>query len=145
MRDMYDDFVSIELKEEALDSAQVSTYCSVENVGAFVLFEGIVRFETTDDPVEYLDFEAYIPMAEKELRKISQELFEKWDIKRVAIHHRLGRVLPGELAVIIGVGAKHRKAAFEACAFAIDTLKERVPIWKKQVHKSGEFWVSAHP
>lgn len=142
---MHDDLVSIELKEEALDSALVSTHCRVENVGAFVLFEGIVRFENADDPVEFLDFEAYRPMAEKELRKISQELFEKWDIKRVAIHHRIGRVFPGELAVIIGVGAKHRKAAFEACAFAIDTLKERVPIWKKQVHKSGEFWVSAHP
>ncbi|MFT4523157.1 MAG: molybdopterin synthase catalytic subunit, partial [Bacteroidia bacterium] len=95
--------------------------------------------------VENLFFEAYEPMAIKELQRIADAILAEFDVKRVAIHHRLGTALVGETAVIIGVSAPHRDAAFKACQFAIDTLKKSVPIWKKEYFADGGVWVSPNP
>ena len=84
-------------------------------------------------------------MAIKELDKIADTIFEKWPVKKLAIHHRVGNLEIGEVAVAIAISCPHRKNAFEACAYAIDTLKETVPIWKKEIFEDGEVWVSAHP
>lgn len=84
-------------------------------------------------------------MAIKELQKISTEARQQFKIQNIVIHHRVGLLEVGDIAVIIGVSAAHRDAAFQACRYAIDTLKETVPIWKKEIFTDGEVWVSAHP
>ena len=92
-----------------------------------------------------LEFSTYKPMAIKEMQKIAEATLEKFDVQRIAIHHAEGLLQIGDIPVIITASAKHRKAAFEACEFAIDTLKESVPIWKKEYFEDGEVWVNAHP
>ena len=92
-----------------------------------------------------LEFEAYAPMALSEMQKIANTVLEKWPVLKIAIHHRIGDLRIGEIPVIIAISAAHRQAAFEACQFCIDTLKETVPIWKKEIFDNGEVWVSAHP
>ena len=84
-------------------------------------------------------------MAIKEMQQIAEIAIKKFAIKKIAIHHAEGMLQIGDIPVIITVGAPHRKAAFEACEFAIDTLKETVPIWKKEYFSDGEVWVNAHP
>ena len=84
-------------------------------------------------------------MAIKEMEKIGQRASEKWPVQAIAIHHREGVLQIGEIAVVIAVACPHRKNAFAACQFAIDTLKETVPIWKKEIFEDGEVWVAAHP
>jgi molybdopterin synthase catalytic subunit len=88
----------------------------------------------------YLDYEAYEPMALAKMREIGARLYEKYRIHRVAIVHRLGRLEIGETSVFIAVSAPHRAAAFDACRFAIDTLKRTVPIWKKEYFEDGAVW-----
>ena len=92
-----------------------------------------------------LEFEAYAPMAISEMTKIAAEVEQRWQAHHVVIHHRVGSLAIGDIAVIIAVSTPHRKAAFEACQYAIDTLKETVPIWKKEIFEDGEVWVAAHP
>lgn len=113
--------------------------------GGECIFVGTVRNMTKGEEVTKLVFEAYEPMALKEMTKIADAALEKFAVSSVVIHHRTGELGIGEIPVIIAVGAPHRDAAFEACRFAIDTLKETVPIWKKEFLESGEVWVSAHP
>lgn len=113
--------------------------------GGIDVFIGTVRNKTKGKDVVRLDFEAYPPMAVSEMRKIAEKACEKWPIQKMAIHHRVGTLNITEIAVIIAVSTPHRKAAFEACQFAIDTLKETVPIWKKEIFEDGEVWVAAHP
>jgi len=84
-------------------------------------------------------------MALSEFNKIAQQAFEKWPAQKIAIHHRVGILQIGEIPVIIAVAAAHRDAAFEACRYIIDTLKQTVPIWKKEIFEDGEVWVAAHP
>lgn len=113
--------------------------------GGTAIFVGTVRNQTKGKKVVRLDFEAYEPMAVKEMHKIANKVTERWDAIHVAIHHRVGSLQIGEIPVIIAVSTPHRKAAFEACQYAIDTLKETVPIWKKEYFEDGEVWVAAHP
>jgi molybdopterin synthase catalytic subunit len=112
--------------------------------GAVDVFVGTVRNSTNGKAVLYLEFEAYKSMATRELERIAGTLHERWDARAAALHHRVGRVEVGGVAVIIAVATPHRAASFEACRFAIDTLKERVPIWKKEVFASGAVWVVPH-
>lgn len=114
-------------------------------VGGECHFIGTVRDNKDGEEVKYLFFEAYEPMAISELHKIASEAKNKFDITDLLIHHRLGKVEVGEIAVIIIATSAHRNAAFDACRFAIDTLKVTVPIWKKEVMNDGFVWVSAHP
>jgi molybdopterin synthase catalytic subunit len=113
--------------------------------GGIDIFIGTVRNATQGKPVVRLEFEAYEPMALSEMEKIAKQAAEKWPVQKVLIHHRTGILEVGEVPVIIAVSAAHRAAAFEACRYIIDTLKQTVPIWKKEVFEDGEVWVAAHP
>ena len=113
--------------------------------GGIDVFIGTVRDTTKGKTVVALDFEAYEPMALREMTKIAEVAISKWPVNHILIHHRTGRLLVGEIAVIIAVSAAHRGAAFDACRYAIDTLKETVPIWKKEQFEDGSVWVAAHP
>ena len=113
--------------------------------GGIDVFIGTVRNNTKGKPVTRLEFEAYEVMALREMEKIATTAFEKWPLQKVLIHHRTGVLQIGEIPVIIAVAAAHRGAAFDACRYIIDTLKQTVPIWKKEVFEDGEVWVAAHP
>jgi molybdopterin synthase catalytic subunit len=113
--------------------------------GGIDAFIGTVRNVTKGKPVIRLEFEAYEPMALAEMEKITKQAFEKWPLQKVLIHHRTGILEIGEIPVIIAVSAAHRAAAFDACRYIIDTLKQTVPIWKKEIFEDGEVWVAAHP
>ncbi len=117
---------------------------AVEDPGAggVVLFSGVVRNETGRRRVKFLEYEAHAPMAEAKLREIGATVRRRWPgVRRVAILHRVGRLEIGESSVLIAVSAAHRGEAFEACRYAIDTLKRTVPIWKKEHFEDGEVWV----
>jgi len=113
--------------------------------GGIALFVGTVRNKTKKKEVTLLDFSTYRPMAIKEMEKIATATLEKHDILKIAIHHAEGELKIGQIPVIIAVSSPHRKAAFEACEYAIDTLKETVPIWKKEHFIDGEVWVNSTP
>ena len=108
--------------------------------GAIVTFDGCVRNQSHGRRTLYLDYEAYDSMALAKMHEIAAEVHAKFPIDRVAIAHRLGRLEIGETSVFIAVSAPHRAAAFEACRFAIDTLKRSVPIWKKEYFEDGAVW-----
>ena len=112
-------------------------------IGAVVTFVGVVRGETDGREVRCLEYEAYPEMAEETLRQIGEEIRARWpSIRRVTIVHRVGRLEIGETAVVIALSAAHRPEMFDALHYAIDRLKEIVPIWKKEVWADGEEWVS---
>lgn len=113
--------------------------------GGINVFIGTVRNVTKEKKVTRLEFEAYEPMAISEMNKIAADVFKKWPVQKILIHHRTGVLLPGEVPVVIVVAAAHRDTAFIACRYIIDTLKQTVPIWKKEVFEDGEVWVAAHP
>ena len=113
--------------------------------GGIDVFIGTVRNATKGKKVIRLEFEAYEPMAIAEMEKIAKQAFEKWPVQKILIHHRTGILEVGEVPVVIAVSAAHRAAAFNACRYIIDTLKQTVPIWKKEFFEDGEVWVAAHP
>ncbi len=112
--------------------------------GAIVVMSGMVRNQTGGRPVESLEYQAYQPMALKVFEQIATEIRQKWvDVSRVVIHHRVGHLRVGEISVLVAVGCPHRREAFEACQYAIDTLKHTAPIWKKEHWSDGSSsWVS---
>jgi MoaE-MoaD fusion protein len=112
-----------------------------EAAGAIATFIGTTRVHSRDRTVRHLDYEAYEEMAEQVMAEIAGELKERYDLCEIAIHHRTGRVEIGEASVVIAVSAPHRQDALAACKDAIDTLKERVPLWKKEVYEGGEEWI----
>ncbi|MCE9666757.1 molybdenum cofactor biosynthesis protein MoaE [Myxococcus stipitatus] len=116
-----------------------------EAYGGLVTFGGSVRNETKGRRVLRLEYEAYAPMAEKKLAEIGAEAAAKWPGVRLAIVHRVGVLVPGELAVVIAAAAPHRKEAFRGCEYAIERLKQDVPIWKKEFFEDGEVWVGLGP
>jgi molybdopterin synthase catalytic subunit len=113
--------------------------------GGIDIFIGTVRNATKGKRVVRLEFEAYEQMALNEMKKIAEYTTTNWPVHKILIHHRTGSLQIGEIPVIIAVSAAHRAAAFEACRYAIDALKQTVPIWKKEVFEDGEVWVAAHP
>jgi len=137
--------IDIKVSAHPLSSQHCETFVSDHQAGGTALFIGTVRNQTQGKKVIRLAFEAYEPMARKEMQKIAGQVQRRWQALHVAIHHRVGVLDVGEVPVIIAVSAPHRKAAFEACQYAIDTLKETVPIWKKEIFEDGEVWVAAHP
>ena len=137
--------IDIQLKDSPLDTQQCIDLVASAGSGGLAVFIGTVRNQTKGKVVLRLDFEAYGPMAVSEMRKIAELAQKRWEVEKMAIHHRTGSLAIGEIAVIIAVSTPHRKAAFAACEFAIDTLKETVPIWKKEFFEDGEVWVAAHP
>ena len=137
--------IDILLTDQPLSKSKCESSVEDDSAGGHVIFIGTVRNHTSAKKVLFLDFEAYGPMAEKEMRKIAEKAIEEFDIMHLAIHHRTGKLEIGEIPVIIAVSAAHRKEAFKACEFCIDSLKETVPIWKKEHFEDGEIWVAAHP
>lgn len=113
--------------------------------GAALTFEGIVRNQTRGRKTLYLDYEAYELMAEKELESLATEALRRFEIRDVALVHRLGRLEIGETSVLVAVASAHRAAAFEACRWLIDTLKRTVPIWKKEYFEDGAVWADGEP
>lgn len=136
---------NIYITSDKLNSQACTEAVTYDGAGGIVVFVGTVRNATKGKAVVHLDFEAYEKMALKEMRKIADQAIERWNLHDMAIHHRTGVVPIGEEAVVIACSSAHRKEAFQACEYAIDTLKETVPIWKKEVFEDGEIWVSAHP
>ncbi|MEM9297500.1 MAG: molybdenum cofactor biosynthesis protein MoaE [Bacteroidota bacterium] len=137
--------IDIQIKKSALIEKECHDFVADPGAGGSVVFVGTVRNQTKGKVVQRLEFEAYEPMAVKEMQKIADTTMERWNAIKVSFHHRVGVLGIGDIAVIIAVSTPHRKAAFEACQNAIDTLKETVPIWKKEIFEDGEVWVAAHP
>jgi MoaE-MoaD fusion protein len=128
------------LVRDPIDPDALVRHVRAAKDGAVVTFDGCVRNESHGRPTLYLEYEAYESMALAKIREIASEIRKKFAIDGVAISHRLGRLEIGETSVFIAVSAPHRVAAFDACRFAIDTLKRTVPIWKKEYFADGAVW-----
>ncbi len=137
--------IDIQISENPLIEQSCLDFVKSDEVGGVVLFVGTVRNHTKGKRVIRLDFEAYKPMAISEMQKIAEQAIQQFKIHKIAIHHRVGTLKIGEIPVLIAVSSAHRGAAFDACEYAIDTLKETVPIWKKEIFEDGQVWVSATP
>jgi molybdopterin synthase catalytic subunit/molybdopterin converting factor small subunit len=112
-----------------------------DRAGAIATFTGTTRVQSRGHTVLHLDYEAYEEMAEQVMAEIAEELKGRYDLCEIAIHHRTGRVDIGEASVVIAVSAPHRQDALAACKEAIDSLKEQVPLWKKEAYEGGEEWI----
>jgi molybdopterin synthase catalytic subunit len=132
---------SFRLSADALSLDAVVDEVRSDRAGAIATFVGTTRVESRGRTVEHLDYEAYEGMAENVMAEIAAGLKERYDVCEIAIHHRTGRVEIGEASVVIAVSAPHRQDALAACKDAIDTLKEQVPLWKKEVYEGGEEWI----
>ena len=134
----------VKITRDPLDGAAVralvdeATYASD---GGVVTFEGVVRDHARGRNIRYLEYDAYPEMAEERMNAIAAEVGQRWQTDHVALVHRIGRLEIGECSVVVVVACPHRAEAFEACRYAIDTLKATVPIWKKEVAEDGEEWV----
>lgn len=131
----------IQIVEQAIVPERVVETVRKEEHGAVVTFAGTVRRTSLGRRVVYLEYETYRPMAEAKLGQIVDEIQRQWQLEDVAIVHRVGRMEVGEVALVIVVGAPHRREAFAACQYAVDRIKAIVPIWKKEVFEDGEVWV----
>jgi molybdopterin synthase catalytic subunit len=129
------------LTRHAIDNGQIIERLLRGEAGAVITFEGVVRNNTKGRRTRFLDYECYEPMAIKMMAEIGREIAAGYAIDRIAMVHRLGRMLIGETSVSIIVTAPHRKAAFEAALEGINRLKRLVPIWKKEHFEDGEVWV----
>jgi molybdopterin synthase catalytic subunit len=130
-----------EITTESLDIGAIARRVVPANCGATVTLDGYVRQFTKGRETLYLVYEAYEPMALKEMEKLIEKAREKFEIEHVGIAHRTGKLQIGETSVVIAVAAPHRRAAFEACEWLIKELKRTVPIWKKEVYRDGETWI----
>ncbi len=133
------------LSDGPIDVGKVVARVSGPGMGGIVTFIGAVRNRARGRDIRHLEYESYPEMAEREMQRIADEAAERWPGTRVAIAHRAGHLEIGDLAVVVVAAAPHRAEAFEACRYAIDTLKETVPIWKKEVATDGEYWVDDRP
>jgi len=129
------------LSDEPLSLDRVVDEVRDEQAGAIATFTGTTRIQSRGRSVTHLDYEAYEGMAERVMAEIAEGLQARYELSAVAIHHRVGRVGIGETSVVIAVSAPHRQDALAACKDAIDELKERVPLWKKEVYSDGEEWI----
>lgn len=130
---------------EVIDASKVFAELSHSHSGGICVFLGAVREFTDNEEVVSLEFETYKAMALKEMEKIALEATIKWKLNKVIIRHAVGAKQVEEPVVVVGASSAHRDACFEACRYLIDTLKQRVPIWKKEIFKNKSVWVSAHP
>ncbi|MHA7632529.1 molybdenum cofactor biosynthesis protein [Corallococcus sp. M7] len=128
-----------------LQLSEVVDAVASQGAGGLVTFSGAVRDQTKGRRVLRLEYEAYAPMAEAKLAEIGDEVARTWPGTRLAILHRVGTLVPGELAVVIAAASAHRKEAFLGCEYAIERLKQDVPIWKKEFFEDGEVWVGLGP
>jgi len=133
----------IEITDEPLDPEEITAKVRRDSNGAVVTFLGTTRDFTAGRTVLHLEYEAYRPMADSKLAEIVDEIRERWSIEDVAIAHRLGRLEIGDTSLIVAVASPHREAAFAACQYSVDRIKEMVPIWKKEFFEGGEVWVGS--
>ena len=129
------------LSDEPLSLDRVVAEVRSDEAGAIATFTGTTRVHSRGRSVTHLDYEAYEGMAEQVMEEIADALRARYELTAIAIHHRIGRVSIGETSVVIAVSAPHRQDALAACKDAIDELKERVPLWKKEVYEGGEEWI----
>jgi molybdopterin synthase catalytic subunit len=129
------------LSDEPLSLDRVVDEVRSDDAGAIATFTGTTRIQSRGRTVTHLEYEAYEGMAEKVMAELGESLASRYDLTAIAIHHRIGRVAIGETSVVIAVSAPHRGDALAACKDAIDELKERVPLWKKEVYEGGEEWI----
>ena len=123
-----------------IDSGAVEALVAQHENGAVCSFIGQVRLQSRGREVAYLEYNAYVPLAEKQMLRIAKDAEAQWRCD-VAIQHRIGRIELGEASVVVAVGSPHRAEAFAACRYCIDTLKENVPIWKREVCPDGAYWI----
>lgn len=119
-------------------------FVSGPEIGGLVTFIGTARTKSSvhaERVVERLEYEAYVPMAESMLTTIAEEILAAFEIDRIALMHRTGTVLIGESAIVTAVSARHRAPAFDACRAAVDAVKQRLPVWKKEVYRDGSEWI----
>lgn len=135
----------LELRAEPLSLDRLVESVQGPECGGVVTFSGVVRNHSRGEAIDHLEYEAYEPMARGEMERIRSAVAIRWPGARLAIAHRVGRLEIGDVAVMIVSAAPHRAEAFEACRYAIDTLKESVPIWKKEFAESGAYWVDENP
>ncbi|MFO7256587.1 MAG: molybdenum cofactor biosynthesis protein MoaE [Bacteroidota bacterium] len=135
----------IKITEKPIDVQKVIDTATSLGAGAVNVFIGTVRNTAHGKNVLWLEYEAYESMAVAEIRKIIDEASHRWPLLGWAVSHRVGTLKPTEVSVVVAVSAPHRRESFEACQFIIDSLKAKVPIWKKEVFEDGEEWVSARP
>ena len=133
----------IKITTEPLDPEEITAHVRKDSNGAVITFLGTTRDFSDGRNVEYLEYEAYQPMAENTLQQIADELREKWGIDDFAVAHRIGRVDIGEISLVVALASPHRREAFEAGAYIVDRIKQIVPIWKKEAFEGGEVWVGS--
>ena len=132
----------ISITKDVIEQLKILDQIKDDSSGAVVFFTGSVRNYNSKGKVEGIFYEAYEEMFEENLNKIEKEIFENWNIKKFVAIHRIGYLKVGEISVIVGVSSEHRKEAFEACSYGIDSIKRRCPIWKKEKMQSGNSeWV----
>ena len=129
------------LTDQPIQIDELVSFVTHAKSGAIVTFIGTTRDNNEGRQVLALSYEAYPGMAEKELERVGREARERWNIEKIAIVHRVGRVDIGQASVAIAVSSAHRSDAFEACRFAIEEIKRSVPIWKKELFEGGELWI----
>jgi molybdopterin synthase catalytic subunit len=133
-----------EITREPIDKQGLEQRLLTGASGAMVTFDGVVRNQTAGRQVISLQYDAYVPMAIKEMSRIGDEVRERWpEVDRIGIIHRFGELKISESSVVIVITSPHRRVAFEACHYTIDRLKQTVPIWKKEVFEDGEEWVGS--
>lgn len=133
---------------EPIDAGALIAASSAEGAGAVAVFVGTARNSSSAHPgneVMRLEYEAYVPMAEEQMRFIAEEAAGEFGLLNVVVHHRVGTLAIGEAAVVVVVASPHRAAAFDGCRYVIEELKKRVPIWKKEIFNDGSEWVNARP
>jgi molybdopterin synthase catalytic subunit len=133
----------IEITHEPLNPEAITAKVFDAANGAVVTFLGTTRGRTASRNVLHLEYEAYTPMAEKKLVEVTEEMRSKFSVEDVFIAHRLGRLEIEEISLVVAVASPHRKDAFAACQYAVDRIKETVPIWKKEFFEGGEVWVES--
>ena len=131
----------IEVTDRELVPADIVGSLKKDRYGAIVTFLGIVRDFDDGRRLAFLEYEAFKDMAEKKLQEVGELVRARWNLEDVALCHRTGRLQVGEISLVAVVAAPHRREAFEACDYAVDTLKEIVPIWKKEIWDGGSEWV----
>ena len=135
--------IDIKITRDSLNPEEITNRVREDTNGAGLTFLGTTRDSFMAKKVISLEYEAYEDMAVKKLQEIALELQERWAIPDIAFYHRIGRVDVGEISLVVALGSPHREEAFAACKYAVDRLKEIVPIWKKEVYEDGEVWVES--
>ena len=133
----------IEIIDKQINIQDVLKSVYDPSAGGIDVFIGTTRNHANGKQVLSLEYEAYQPMAIKVLQHIAEESETRWGLRKISIVHRIGRVAIGEASVVVAASSVHRKEAFEACRYAIDTLKKEAPIWKKEYFADGEIWVGS--